>query len=146
MSFEVTTTTGVHSGGTKFYEIVMIYNVTSGKGVVFQRNGGIAVKDLPGKGQIRLMGSGSLYTVGELFRQKAKGKSEYRFDTPMTLSTDAQGVADILSAYSFGSTAAAIIRGNIDLGGSEDQLATNSLLIEEEVPVPKVIPSHYGGW
>lgn len=61
------------------------------------------------------------------------------------MSMDAEGVADILSAYSFGSTAVAVIRGNIDLGGSKEKL-TMSSLIEEEVPVPKVIPSHYGGW
>lgn len=145
MSFEVTRTIGVHSGGTKFYEIVMIYNVTSGKGVVFQRNGGIAVKDRPDKGQVRLMGSGSFYTVGELFRCKAKDKSEYQFDTPMTLSTDAQGAADVFGAYSLDPTVAAVIRGDLDLGDSKEQL-TMSSPIEEEVPVPKVIPSHYGGW
>lgn len=144
MYFDVIRTIGVHSGGTKFYEIVMIYNVASGRGVVFQRNGGIAVKDHPGKGQVRLMGSGSLYTVGELFRRKAKDKSEYQFDAPMTMSMDAEGVADILSAYSFGSTAVAVIRGNIDLDGSKEQLTMSSLI--EEAPVPKVIPSHYGCW
>ena len=145
MSFEVTRTIGVHSGGTKFYEVVMVYSVTSDRGVVFQRNGGIAVKDHPGKGQVRLMGSGSLYTIGELFRRKVKSKSEYLFDDPLTIIVDADSTAEILDAYSLDPTIAAVIRGDLDLGGSKEQL-TMSSLIEEEVPVPKVIPSHYGGW
>lgn len=145
MSFDVTRTLGVHSGGTKFYEIVMIRNTLTGNCVAFQRNGGIAIKDHPGKGQIRVMGSGSFYTVSKLFLQKAKDKSDYAFDSPLTMSMDAESVADILGAYSFGSTAVAVIRGNIDLDGSKEQL-TMSSLIEEEAPVPKVIPSHYGGW
>lgn len=145
MSFEVTRTLGVHSSGTKFYEVVMLHNLYSGNCVVFQRNGGIAIKDRPGKGQIRVMGSGKFYIAFELFRRKTKDKSEYQFDDTVTLSTDAQGVADILSAYSFGSTAVAVIRGNLDLGGSKEQLTISSL-IEEEAPVPKVIPSHYGDW
>lgn len=144
MSFEVTRTIGVHSTGTKFYEVVMIYNVLSGKGIVFQRNGGIAVKDHPGKGQIRLMGSGSFYTVSELFRRKTKSKSEYSFDDPLTITADADSTAEILDAYSLDPTIVAVIRSDLDLG-SKEQL-TMSSLIEEEVPVPKVIPSHYGGW
>lgn len=144
MSFEVTRTLGVHSGGTKFYEIVMIYNGTSDKGVVFQRNGGIAVKDHPGKGQVRLMGAGSSYVICELFQRKVKSKSEYSFDDPLTITVDADSTAEILDAYSLDPTIVAVIRSDLDLG-SKEQL-TMSSLIEEEAPVPKVIPSHYGGW
>ena len=145
MSFDVTRTLGVHSGGTKFYEIVMIYNDTSDRGIVFQRNGGIAVKDRPGKGQVRLMGAGSLYVIGELFRRKVKSKSEYSFDDPLTITVDADSTAEILDAYSLDPIIAEVIRDNLDLDGSKEQL-TMSSLIEEEAPVPKVIPSHYGGW
>ena len=153
MSFDVTRTLGVHSGGTKFYEIVMIYNDTSDRGTVFQRNGGIAVKDRPGKGQVRLMGAGSLYVIGELFRRKVKSKSEYSFDDPLTITVDADSTAEILDAYSLDPTIAEVIRSDLDLG-SKEQLTMSSLkeqltmssLIEEEAPVPKVIPSHYGGW
>lgn len=144
MSFEVTRTLGVHSGGTKFYEIVMIYNGTSDKGVVFQRNGGIAVKDHPGKGQVRLMGAGSSYVICKLFQRKVKSKSEYSFDDPLTITVDADSTAEILDAYSLDPTIVAVIRSDLDLG-SKEQL-TMSSLIEEEAPVPKVIPSHYGGW
>lgn len=144
MSFEVTRTLGVHSGGTKFYEIVMIYNGTSDKGVVFQRNGGIAVKDHPGKGQVRLMGQGSSYVICELFQRKVKSKSEYSFDDPLTITVDADSTAEILDVYSLDPTIVAVIRSDLDLG-SKEQL-TMSSLIEEEAPVPKVIPSHYGGW
>ena len=144
MSFEVTRTLGVHAGGTKFYEIVMIYNDTSDRGIVFQRNGGIAVKDHPGKGQVRLMGVGSLYVIGEFFRRKVKSKNEYSFDDPLTITVDADSTAEILDAYSLDPTIAEVIRDNLDLDGSKEQLMSS--LIEEEAPVPKVIPSHYGGW
>ena len=144
MSFEVTRSIGVHSSGTKFYEIVMVYNCTSDRGVVFQRNGGIAVKDHPDKGQVRLMGAGSLYTIAELSRRKVKSKSEYSFDDSLTITVDADSTAEILDAYSLDSAIVAVIRGDLDLDGKE-QLIMSSL-IEEEAPVPKVIPSHYGGW
>lgn len=144
MSFEVTRTIGVHAGGTKFYEIVMVYNVISDRGIVFQRNGGIAVKDHPGKGQVRLMGAGPLYTIAELFRRKVKSKSEYSFDDPLTITVDADSTAEILDAYSLDPAIVAVIRSDLDLD-SKEQL-TMSSLIEEEALVPKVVPSHYGGW
>lgn len=81
MSFEVTRTLGVHSGGTKFYEIVMIYNGTSDKGVVFQRNGGIAVKDHPGKGQVRLMGQGRLTSFANFFSARLRVRVNTRLTT-----------------------------------------------------------------